>query len=738
MAMRRARIKMAPNLALTRNKNKAVPESPKIVIKSDTENSESEPPFSDHDDIHERMTDIVPKSNIVETIKKQIVAPMESVPKINGAFLPDCNQAFKPIEITPVEEPKIADLPDTTTADIEDPPITNGIHGDLETSTKMDIQDRVVTNGLEAKNKVRVPSGRNKFRPNLNFDRSRHGSGPGPGPGPLSPRPRPPTPQTSSPMGTRSRTISSSSTNSESDVVLNNKNPGPRVDSPILRAAITQPKPARIRRTTESRSTLGDSRTQFLRRKLDHKRKFSGGIPDRGSLTMFDLIYYNPTHGQRMSVEDEEGERADDPDNDLGDAAGAGNIRLGKTEAEGDIQLEEEDRSEAIPVPQVKVGVNGEIIVDEASLQVETTQAKEAKIMMKNSTLVFENNKTSNNYGRWSKKRRHNDWTPKETVKFYKALAIVGSDFSLMENIFKKRTRNELKLKFKKEERINNEMVEKCLKEPGKYADLESLMRESNEEDDEDEYGSRGRSRKPKKKRARRRYVNRGYYASSSDGEEADVEASKSPVRKGLVSIDHGPSVSRIKKPLVVNGRTNVVQATNGDESFVEIIEPPLAANLNQSHAGVQFPPGLLAANPSLAGAKPGSLVVVASPHKPDNPLLSVFMVPEKTHNLQPPPGPKSPHPAVLPMTSELRLDPAVIRAVDRGRVHRQRTMSDSDQVASKMAASVVRTGRKRTLSEMETVVNGDDGVTGRVRQRTCSESGIESNKKRFLSGNGR
>ena len=31
---------------------------------------------------------------------------------------------------------------------------------------------------------------------------------------------------------------------------------------------------------------------------------------------------------------------------------------------------------------------------------------------------------------------------------------------------------------------------------------------------------------------------------------------------------------------------------------------------------GVQFPPALLAANPGLAGAKPGSLVVVASPSK--------------------------------------------------------------------------------------------------------------------------
>merc|ERR1719340_217462 len=164
---------------------------------------------------------------------------------------------------------------------------------------------------------------------------------------------------------------------------------------------------------------------------------------------------------------------------------------------------------------------------------------------MKSSTLVFESSKTANNYGRWSKKRRHNDWSQKETIKFFRALSVVGSDFSLMESIFKNRSRQELKLKFKKEEKINTKMVDKCLNERGMFTDLDSLMKESVDEDEEEEdedYGNQ-RSRPKKKRPGRRRYKNRGYY-SSSDGEEADVEASKSPVRKA-------EAVSRVKRPQV-------------------------------------------------------------------------------------------------------------------------------------------------------------------------------------------
>ena len=50
--------------------------------------------------------------------------------------------------------------------------------------------------------------------------------------------------------------------------------------------------------------------------------------------------------------------------------------------------------------------------------------------------------------------------------------------------------------------------------------------------------------------------------------------------------------------------------------------------------SGVQFPPGLLAANPSLVGAKPGSLVVVAGPQKAQEtrspPHLYMLQVKEK------------------------------------------------------------------------------------------------------------
>ncbi len=40
----------------------------------------------------------------------------------------------------------------------------------------------------------------------------------------------------------------------------------------------------------------------FNKRKADHKRKFNNGVPERDKMTMFDLIYYNPSDGSRMST----------------------------------------------------------------------------------------------------------------------------------------------------------------------------------------------------------------------------------------------------------------------------------------------------------------------------------------------------------------------------------------------------------------------------------------------------
>merc|ERR1719158_1896307 len=120
------------------------------------------------------------------------------------------------------------------------------------------------------------------------------------------------------------------------------------------------------------------------------------------------------------------------------------------------------------------------------------------------------------------------------------------------------------------------------------FTDLDSLMKESVDEDEEEEdedYGNQ-RSRPKKKRPGRRRYKNRGYYESSSDGEEADVEASKSPVRRTEAE------VKRVKRPQVAKSRSQeaadrMVKSRQHEatDKVVEIIEPTssVVTSLNQS-----------------------------------------------------------------------------------------------------------------------------------------------------------
>jgi len=502
-----------------------------------------------------------------------------------------------------------------------------------------------------------------------------------------------------------------------------------------------------------------------MRRKLDHKKKFMRGVPERQNMTMFDLIYYNPEHGQKMSVEDDDEMNVDDPGNTNQQVPNGLQDPLPPDDPLPAADAEEN----ALPVPQVKVGQNGEIILDEASLQLETTEQKKAKDLLHQTPVIFENSKTSTNYGTWSKKRRHSDWSEKETIKFYRALSVVGSDFSMMESIFKnKRTRQELKLKFKKEEKLNNKIIDKCLKERGMYTDLDDLMEDS--EDDTEEEKTKGK--KCKKKRPRRRYKNRGYYDSSSADEVEEVEISRPPARKRsrVDSREEGQMV-RIKRPQVMHRENHhkslrtahppeavslsqlAQPSTQAGVSTVQLSQGQIQLSngvsgvpLPNGLPGVQFPPGLLAANPSLVGAQPGSLVVVASPNKsdPSSKLLHVYMVSAKSKERLERERSSSPRTVGTSSPgSRLTLDPAVVRAVDRSRwVDRARSESGGRGQS-----------RVRTLSE----AGGNNNVEKngqelpRTRQRTYSEGGMsvrgvdgtsdlrtETIKKRFLSGSAR
>jgi len=847
MATRRARVKLAPNLGLSRNKTKPEPPKPKVVVQSDTDNSDAEAIsdldvpsrihfndleesykvvngsdkvvtnlnghsdatnyLDDHSVTTKAVTTSPVKSSFVTTssktisMNKTVVPPSnpsstvfnvlkssQSVSVVNGIDALEDNDAsdweddqftyksvevnendeiYKSLEITPLSTPvgqvnlerKVEN--ESIISEKAVVHMTNGCKETTPEPVPVILATTSNTGPIQtnpSSPKIRLPLGKNKFKPNLNFDRrSRNTSG-----GNAIPRP---IVANGSPVP-RSRTVSGSSTSSEPDVIP----AGPvtaTLPSPLLREAISAPltpKPARVRRITEGRS-VGE-RSQFMRRKLDHKRKFLRGVPERGSLTMFDLIYYNPEYGQRMSVEDEDDEKdVDDPGNDnqqvpngVEDAVPVADPATPERE-----QPATGEEEESLPVPQVKVGVNGEIILDESSLQLETTEQKKAKDLLQKSPVVFENNKTSTNYGTWSKKRRHSDWSEKETLRFYRALSVVGSDFSMMESIFKNRTRQELKLKFKKEEKLNNKMIDKCLRERGMYTDLDGLMEDSEEEEDTEE--EKGRGRRSKKKRPRRRYKNRGYYDSSSGGEDDD--AIKIPPRKRVRKDSREErQVVRIKRPQVMHRENshNTIRPLNTRPEAVSLSQ--LAQQAAQSGqvqltngtsglplSGVQFPPGLLAANPGLVGAKPGSLVVVASPNKsdPTSQLLHVYMVSAKNkerldrdRSASPRAAGSSTHRSVSP-GSRLTLDPAVVRAVDRTRLvsrsrtvsecgvkvqPRVRTVSEADDESSRPVASqIVPRTRQRTYSEGGMCVRGGE---------TVQDLRTETIRQRFLSGSAR
>ncbi|XP_076055415.1 uncharacterized protein LOC143033805 [Oratosquilla oratoria] len=150
--------------------------------------------------------------------------------------------------------------------------------------------------------------------------------------------------------------------------------------------------------------------------------------------------------------------------------------------------------------PRVKIGPDGKIILDEKSLTIKTTAAKNRDKILSSTKVVEENVDNTSKYGLWTKKRkRSTEWTMKETARFYKALSTVGTDFSLMETLFPWRSRSELKTKFKKEERISWDLVDRALRDSTQF-DF-SIFDESDYDPEEDRKATKGAEKEEKRKR---------------------------------------------------------------------------------------------------------------------------------------------------------------------------------------------------------------------------------------------
>lgn len=215
-----------------------------------------------------------------------------------------------------------------------------------------------------------------------------------------------------------------------------------------------------------------NSKRKGVKRKRSTRSRKLKEPSDPSQMTMQHLIYYNPkTNPMTSKVE---GNKKRDGrtktmkhsgDKDLeqrqqgedGSQASTSSPQNSKEPSAGDTEADEADGASV--APQVKLDADGNIILDEESLVIDKSSDK----TVENSEIVYED-ANEVNFGAYLKHRKVGRWSLEETQKFYKALSQVGTDFSLMLPLFPKRARRELKAKFKREEKLHRDLVEKALR----------------------------------------------------------------------------------------------------------------------------------------------------------------------------------------------------------------------------------------------------------------------------------
>uniref|UniRef100_A0A8C6FZ67 Myb-like domain-containing protein n=1 Tax=Moschus moschiferus TaxID=68415 RepID=A0A8C6FZ67_MOSMO len=180
--------------------------------------------------------------------------------------------------------------------------------------------------------------------------------------------------------------------------------------------------------------------------------------PDRSKMTMRDFIYYLPeSNPMTSSLEQEKKtEKSSTP------------VRTreqeSKTTPDGEDNEEIEELDDGpLLVPRVKVAEDGSIILDEESLTVEVLRTKGPCVVEENDP-IFERGSTTT-YSSFRKSYYSKPWSNKETDMFFLAISMVGTDFSMIGQLFPHRARIEIKNKFKREEKTNGWRIDKAFQE---------------------------------------------------------------------------------------------------------------------------------------------------------------------------------------------------------------------------------------------------------------------------------
>ncbi|XP_037121198.1 transcription factor TFIIIB component B'' homolog isoform X2 [Syngnathus acus] len=210
-----------------------------------------------------------------------------------------------------------------------------------------------------------------------------------------------------------------------------------------------------------------EKRVQKAKRKNDNEYTL-----DPSKMTMRDLIRYLPSSNpMSYSLEDD----AQGNKTTVSPSKEKSTERVQKlnpevvpetrrqAEEEEPAAAEEEEEDDATMMPRVKVAEDGTLILDEESLTVEVKRTKGPN-PAEGRDPIFERGSTTT-YSSFRPSAYCKPWTSEETDMFFLAISMVGTDFSMIGQLFHNRTRAEIRNKFKKEERQNSWRIDKAFRE---------------------------------------------------------------------------------------------------------------------------------------------------------------------------------------------------------------------------------------------------------------------------------
>ncbi|XP_037401924.1 transcription factor TFIIIB component B'' homolog isoform X1 [Pygocentrus nattereri] len=335
---------------------------------------------------------------------------------------------------------------------------------------------------------------------------------------------------------------------------------------------------------------------------------------DHTKMTMRELIYYLPSTNPMKSYVEEEQRTSETVLPPPPKAAPTVAPPVPPERGEEDGEQEEETpgsetrEEEPLLAPRVKVAEDGSLIIDEESLTVEVLRVKGPNPAEERDP-IFERGSTTT-YSSFRKGTYTKPWSNRETDMFFLAISMVGTDFSMIGQLFPHRARIEIKNKFKKEERANSWRIDKAFKERRRL-DLDffnNLLEKILKDEEKKRKKKKDTSKLPKVPRIpQRKSTVRKKVCSSSGSEE---ESSGSDVMEGEkenegVSNDGGSTTTPITPR-----RKSAKNDTNKAAEVADTEDAENSAVEGQSPVDRLQQPNVTVEKPDLAssGIKPAQL----------------------------------------------------------------------------------------------------------------------------------